>query len=91
MLGKLVFGGRAAAMYGKASIQSQPARLPRAGAALAVAAFSAITFLAVLPHLGVEMSTVERTDQGIRMVSRGTLPNGGGALPALLFPANLSI
>lgn len=43
---------------------------------------------AILPHLGWELSTVERTDAGILMTSRGTLPNGGGALPALLVPAH---
>ncbi len=38
----------------------------------------------ILPHLSCEVSTVERTDAGILTVSRGTLPNLGPIMGALV-------
>jgi len=57
-LGKLVFGGRAYAMYSKASVQSSTVRLTGLHGALATAAFGIVIFLAVLPHIGVMLTSV---------------------------------
>jgi iron(III) transport system permease protein len=57
IMGKMVFGGRAYAMYSKASISASTKRLGTGGALLAVALFAIVTFLAVLPHLGVLLSS----------------------------------
>lgn len=57
LIGKLLFGGRAYEMQGKASIASTAQRL-RGGKALAAAAlFVGTTFIAVLPHIGVILSS----------------------------------
>jgi iron(III) transport system permease protein len=53
VLGKLVFGGRAHAMYAKASLQATPRRLGPVGSAAAALLFAVVTAVAVLPHLGV--------------------------------------
>lgn len=58
LLGKLAFGGRAYAMYSKASIKTQMIRLgPLAGLA-ALGLFVVITVTAILPHVGVVLSSV---------------------------------
>jgi hypothetical protein len=58
--------------------------LQREGIAIDISALPCAA--SILPHLGWELSTVERTDAGILMTSRGTLPSGVGPLPALLLP-----
>ncbi|HMN95508.1 MAG TPA: iron ABC transporter permease [Phycisphaerales bacterium] len=52
-LGRLAFGGRAYAMYAKASIQARPRRLAGLRAAGAMALFGGVTLLAALPHIFV--------------------------------------
>lgn len=63
VLGKLVFGGRAYAMYAKASIQSGTVRLRNLRGALATASFGLVIFLAVLPHIGVILTSLS-TESG---------------------------
>ena len=63
VLGKLVFGGRAYAMYSKASIQASTTRLRGAGAAAAIIGFGAVIFLAVLPHIGVVLTSLTTNGQ----------------------------
>lgn len=53
VLGRLALGGRAYAMYAKASIHAQPIPLGRFRGMLAAAACLTVIGLAVLPHLGV--------------------------------------
>jgi iron(III) transport system permease protein len=53
LLGKMVFGGKAYAMYSKASVQSSPEKLTFLKGWLAMAAFSFVIGLAVLPHISV--------------------------------------
>jgi len=52
-LGKGVFGRQSYAMMAKATSSGGARPLPRAQAWLCTAAFAGVTFLAVLPHLGV--------------------------------------
>ncbi|MCA9292116.1 MAG: iron ABC transporter permease [Phycisphaerales bacterium] len=63
VLGKLVFGGRAYAMYAKASVQASTVRLGPIAGLLAMLAFLGITALAVLPHLGVILVSLADTAQ----------------------------
>ena len=58
VLGKLVFGGKAYAMYSKASLQSKPARLSGGRGAAALFAFSVVIGLAVLPHISVVLTSL---------------------------------
>jgi iron(III) transport system permease protein len=53
VLGKLVFGGKAYAMYSKASVQSTVQTLSRFKGLLATLAFTIVIGLAVLPHISV--------------------------------------
>jgi len=57
VLGKLVFGGRAYAMYSKASIQATTTRLRPLPGAMAACGFALVIGLAVLPHLGVVLTS----------------------------------
>jgi iron(III) transport system permease protein len=57
VLGKLVFGGKAYAMYSKASIQSSTVRLRGMGGWLAAGLFTLIIGMAVLPHIGVILTS----------------------------------
>jgi iron(III) transport system permease protein len=52
-LGKGLFGRDAYAMMAKATSAGGPRRLPRGKAWLCTALFAAVTFVAILPHLGV--------------------------------------
>ena len=63
LLGKLVFGGRAYAMYSKASIAARVRTLGPVSGWLAFAAFSLVTLLAVLPHLGVILTSFSENGQ----------------------------
>jgi iron(III) transport system permease protein len=67
-LGKAVFGGRAYAMYSKASRAASERDLPAWGRAAACAAFAVVGFLAVLPHLGVVLTSVSATGAWYRTV-----------------------
>ncbi|HVU23646.1 MAG TPA: iron ABC transporter permease, partial [Opitutus sp.] len=59
-LGKGVFGRSAHAMMAKATSAAGPRRLPRARALLCTALFGGVTFVAVLPHLGVILVAFSR-------------------------------
>lgn len=58
VLGKLVFGGRAYAMYAKASIQSTTKRLTGMKGMLAGGLFASVILLAILPHFGVVLASL---------------------------------
>ncbi len=58
VLGKLVFGGKAHAMYAKASIQSTTRKLTGWRGGLATAAFASVILLAILPHFGVILASL---------------------------------
>ncbi|WP_145078071.1 ABC transporter permease [Poriferisphaera corsica] len=57
MLGKFVFGGKAYEMQAKASVASTVEKLPFGKGLLALLLFVGITLLAVLPHIGVILSS----------------------------------
>ncbi|MFG0331274.1 MAG: ABC transporter permease [Phycisphaerales bacterium] len=57
VLGKLVFGGRAYAMYSKASVAARTRRLGVLGSIGASLVFATVTLLAVLPHIGVILTS----------------------------------
>ncbi|MEO1236534.1 MAG: iron ABC transporter permease [Planctomycetota bacterium] len=58
LLGKFAFGGRAYAMQNKATAAVAPRKLTGLKAWGAILFFGGVTFLAVLPHLGVVLSSV---------------------------------
>ena len=58
VLGKLVFGGKAYAMYSKASLQSKPARLRGGRGFAALFAFAVVIGMAVLPHISVVVTSL---------------------------------
>lgn len=58
ILGKLVFGGRAYAMYAKASRASAEKPMGPVAGWLAAGAFAVVTLLALLPHIGVVLTSV---------------------------------
>ncbi len=62
-LGKIVFGGKAYAMYSKASRAGGEKPLTGARGLLATAAFAIVIALAVLPHLGVVLTSFTRPGQ----------------------------
>ncbi len=53
LIGKMVFGGKAYAMYSKASVQSTLTKLSPLKGFLAMSAFVVVIGLAVLPHISV--------------------------------------
>lgn len=55
--GKMIFGGKGHAMYSKAARASEEAQLGRMGGALATGLFAIVTLLALLPHIGVVLSS----------------------------------
>ena len=59
-LGKLAFGRQSFAMQGKAATTFKPRRRRGAGALLAVLPFLLGTFLALLPHFGVVLTSLAR-------------------------------
>lgn len=61
VVGKLIFGRKGYAMYSKASRASQEVRLPWWGGALATLLFAGVTAAAVLPHVGVVLTSVAPT------------------------------
>ncbi|MEM9882540.1 MAG: iron ABC transporter permease [Planctomycetota bacterium] len=82
LMGKFAFGGRAYAMQSKATAAVAPKYLRGWKAAGAVALFGGITFLAVLPHLGVVLSSVTVDGTWYRSVlpQQFTLGHYAGAL-----------
>ncbi|MBX3382497.1 MAG: iron ABC transporter permease [Phycisphaeraceae bacterium] len=68
VLGKFVFGGRGYAMYSKASRAGSESRLPGWRGWAATAAFAAVCFVAILPHLGVVLTSVTVPGQWYRTV-----------------------
>ncbi len=68
VLGRMVFGGKAYAMYAKASRAGGEIVLSGAPAILATLAFGTVLCLAVLPHLGVVLTAFSGTGQWYRTV-----------------------
>jgi len=62
-LGKYCFGGKAYAMYSKASRAGSEKPLTGGPGILACAAFALVSFLALLPHLGVILTSLSSTGQ----------------------------
>ena len=58
VIGKKFFGGKAHAMYAKASVQATETRLRGFGAFAATGLFTGVVVLAILPHIGVVLSSV---------------------------------
>ena len=82
LMGKLAFGGRAYAMQNKATAAVAPRYLRGWRGLAALAFFGGITFLAVLPHLGVVFASVTVDGTWYRSVlpERMTLDHYRGAL-----------
>ena len=82
VLGKLVFGGRAYAMYSKASIQATMTRLTGLAGVLAAVLFGLVITLAILPHLGVILVSLTSNGHWYRTVlpDELTLQNYAAAL-----------
>jgi len=68
VLGKMVFGGKAYAMYAKASIQSTPIRLTGWRGAAAACVFTLVIAIAVLPHLSVILVSLSGNGQWYQSV-----------------------
>ncbi len=58
VLGKMVFGGKAYAMYSKASRAGGEKQLGGVAGYVAAGAFGLVTLLAVMPHIGVVLTSV---------------------------------
>jgi iron(III) transport system permease protein len=58
LVGKVLFGGRGHAMYAKASRASSERELPAWGRVVGTALFAGVTLAAVLPHVGVVLTSV---------------------------------
>lgn len=67
-IGKLLFGGKAHAMYAKASRASAEKPLTGVAGWAAAGAFALVSFLAVLPHLGVVLTSITSPGQWYRSV-----------------------
>ncbi len=63
LMGKWVFGGKGYAMYSKASRAASESQLPGAFKWLATLAFGLVTFLAILPHMGVILMSLSAPGQ----------------------------
>jgi iron(III) transport system permease protein len=61
VLGKLVFGRKGYAMYSKASRASSEVKLPWWGGLIATLLFAGVTAAAILPHLGVVLTSISPT------------------------------
>jgi iron(III) transport system permease protein len=68
VLGKLVFGGKAYAMYSKASIQATTTKLRGPAGILAAALFALVIATAVLPHIGVVLTSLTQEGQWYQSV-----------------------
>ncbi len=67
-LGKTVFGGRAHAMYAKASRAAQDEPLGRGAGLVAAGAFALIIGLALLPHVGVVLTSISEPGAWYRSI-----------------------
>lgn len=85
LLGKVLFAGKAHAMYAKASRASQEERLPAGKGLLAALAFGLVIFLALLPHLGVILTALAQPGSWYRSPTP-TAVTGGNFLEALTHP-----
>lgn len=72
---KLTFGRSSHAMMAKATSQGGPRQLPPGRAWLCTAAFALVTFVAVLPHLGVVLVAFSRDWYGTILPESWTLDN----------------
>lgn len=81
-LGKLLFGRRAYAMQAKAALPHAPRRLAGAKAALAALPFAAVILLALLPHIGVVLTSFSAPGSWYRTIlpARFTAANYAEAL-----------
>ena len=68
VVGKGLFGRQGHAMYSKASRASDERALPRPTAWLATGLFAGVTLLAVVPHIGVVLTSVAQTGSWYRSV-----------------------
>lgn len=68
VVGRTVLGRGAHAMYSKASRASEVKRLPAGVGLLAAGCFALVTFLAVLPHVGVVLTAVSEPGTWYRSV-----------------------
>lgn len=68
VLGKLVFGGKAYAMYSKASVQRAATTLRGWRGRLALAIFAVVITLAVLPHIAVVLTSISESGQWYQTV-----------------------
>ena len=82
VLGKLVFGGKAYAMYSKASVQSTATKLRGWRGKLALATFISVIGLAVLPHIAVVLTSISQSGQWYQTVvpTQLTLEHYGTAM-----------
>jgi iron(III) transport system permease protein len=82
VLGKSVFGGRAYAMYSKASRASEEVQLRGAAGWAAFAGFAVVTGLALLPHMGVVLTALTADGAWYRSIlpTEFTLNHFDGAL-----------
>ncbi len=67
-IGKLLFGGKAHAMYAKASRASSEKPLTGLAGYAATGAFLCVTLLAVMPHIGVILTSITSPGQWYRSV-----------------------
>ncbi len=79
-LGKGLFGRAGHAMMAKATSSAGPRPLPRARAWACTALFAGVTFIAVLPHLGVVLVAFSREWYGTVLPQHYTLDNFALAL-----------
>ncbi len=77
-----LFGGRAYAMQGKASTAAAPRRLTGIRAGLAALPFALVTGLALLPHIGVVLTSFSAPGSWYQTVLPGTW-TGGNYIEAL--------
>jgi len=82
VLGKLVFGGKAYAMYSKASVQASSTKLKGWRSTLAFTAFACVIGLAILPHLAVVLTSLSQAGQWYNSVlpAQMTLEHYGTAM-----------
>ncbi len=82
LLGKMVFGGKAYAMYAKASVQATVEKLSPIKGFIAASAFIAVIGLAVLPHISVVLTSLSVEGSWYQTVlpSQLTLDHYDGAL-----------
>jgi iron(III) transport system permease protein len=78
--GKFLFGRNTHAMMAKATSQGGPRKIPFLGASLCTFLFAGVTFLAILPHLGVILVAFSRDWYGTILPAGFTLENFEAAL-----------